>query len=68
VRRIEPGGHFGERVLLGEGLRTGTVRALEDSVALVVGAEDFQRLTRALPQLGSYFETYIAKTFRPDPP
>ncbi len=25
VRRIGPGGHFGERVLLGEGLRTGTV-------------------------------------------
>ena len=26
LRRIGPGGHFGERVLLGEGLRTGTVR------------------------------------------
>jgi NADH dehydrogenase len=66
VRRIGPGGHFGERVLLGEGLRTGTVRALEDSVALVVGAEDFQRLTRALPPLGTYFDEYIAATFQPD--
>jgi NADH dehydrogenase len=65
VRRIGPGGHFGERVLLGEGLRTGTVRALEDSVALVVGAEDFQRLTRALPPLRSYFDDYIATTFQP---
>ena len=64
VRRIGPGGHFGERVLLGEGLRTGTVRALEDSVVLVVGAEDFQRLTRALPPLRSYFDDYIAATFR----
>ena len=67
VRRIGPGGHFGERVLLGEGLRTGTVRALEDSVVLVVGAEDFQRLTRALPPLRSYFDDYIAATFRADP-
>ena len=46
VRRIGPGGHFGERVLLGEGLRTGTVRALEDSVVLMIGAEDFKRLNR----------------------
>jgi len=68
VRTIGPGGHFGERVLLGEGLRTGTVRAVEDSVALVVGAEDFQRLTRALPPLGSYFDEYIATTFRGGPP
>jgi NADH:ubiquinone reductase (H+-translocating) len=68
VRRIGPGGHFGERVLLGEGLRTGTVRAIEDSVALVVGAEDFQRLTRALPPLRSYFDEYIATTFRASPP
>jgi NADH dehydrogenase len=65
VRRIEAGGHFGERVLLGEGLRTGTVRALEDSVVLVVEAEDFMRLTRALPPLREYFDQYVAKTFRP---
>ena len=34
------------------------------SVVLVVGAEDFQRLTRALPPLRSYFDDYIAATFR----
>ena len=58
--RIGPGGHFGERVLLGEGLRTGTVRALEDSVVLVVGAEDFKRLTAVLPPLQAYFDSYVS--------
>jgi len=67
-RRIGPGGHFGERVLLGEGLRTGTVRAIEDSVVLMVGAEDFQRLTGALPPLRDYFDSYITATFRNEPP
>ena len=63
LRRIGPGGHFGERVLLGEGLRTGTVRALEDSVVLVIGAEDFKRLTEALPPLRSYFDRYVSEAF-----
>lgn len=55
TRIIGPGGHFGERVLLGDGLRTGTVRAVEDSLALVIGAEDFQRILAALPPVGQYF-------------
>ena len=63
VRRIDAGGHFGERVLLGEGMRTGTVRALEDSVVLVVEAEDFKRLTEALPPMKQYFSGYIAQSF-----
>lgn len=62
-RRIGPGGHFGERVLLGEGLRTGSVRALEDSVVLIVDPEDFQRLARAMPPLSAYFRDYLSTTF-----
>ena len=54
-------------MLLGEGLRTGTVRAIEDSVVLMVGAEDFHRLAEALPPLKSYFDKYISATF-PTPP
>jgi NADH dehydrogenase len=65
LRRIGPGGHFGERVLLGEGLRTGTVRALEDSLVLMIGAEDFRRLTEALPPLQAYFDRYVSEAFRP---
>jgi NADH dehydrogenase len=65
LRRIGAGGHFGERVLLGEGLRTGTVRALEDSLVLVVGAEDFKRLTGTLPPLRAYFDRYVSEAFPP---
>lgn len=65
LRRIGPGGHLGERVLLGEGLRTGTVRALGDSVVPVVGAEDFKRLTEALPPLQAYFDRYVSEAFQP---
>ena len=64
-RHIGPGGHFGERVLLGESLRTGTVRALEDSLVLVVGAEDFKRLTATLPPLRAYFDRYESEAFQP---
>jgi CRP-like cAMP-binding protein len=60
-----PAAIFGERVLLGEGLRTGTVRALEDSVVLMVGAEDFSRLTAALPPLQGYFDRYVSDAFEP---
>lgn len=69
-RRLEigPGGHFGERALLVEGLRTGTVRALEDSEVLVVAPEDFRRLAKALPAMRDYFDTYLKTAFsRPDP-
>ena len=52
-------------MLLGEGLRTGTVRALEDSVVLVVGVEDFKRLTQALPPLRDYFDRYVSEAFQP---
>jgi NADH dehydrogenase len=65
VHRIEAGGHFGERVLLGEDLRTGTVRALEDSSVLFIKGEDFRRLVRALPPLGDYFHEYVSHRFHP---
>lgn len=55
VDRIGPGDHFGELVLLGDMLRTGSVTALEDSKVLMLGAEDFQRLCDAMPVLGNYF-------------
>jgi NADH dehydrogenase len=64
TRKICAKGHFGDRVLLGEGLRTGTVRALEDTVVLVVGATDFQRIVAAMPVLEEYFGAYIASAYR----
>lgn len=63
VREIRKNGHFGDRVLLGEGLRTGTVRALEDTVVLVVQAEDFTRMADAMPLIGDYFRAYIPEAY-----
>jgi len=36
-------------------------------VVLVVGAEDFKRLTAALPALQAYFDGYRSATFQPAP-
>ncbi|WP_424933895.1 FAD-dependent oxidoreductase [Amaricoccus macauensis] len=64
VRVLGPGDHFGERVLLGSGLRTGTVRAIEDTKVMVLAADDFQRLTSAFPALKVYFDKHVEKMTR----
>ncbi|MBB5221119.1 NADH dehydrogenase [Amaricoccus macauensis] len=66
-REIGPDGHFGERALLIEGLRTGTVRAIEDSEVLFVMAKDFQRLARTLPPLRDYFGNYLEHSLNMQP-
>lgn len=63
VKTFGPGEHFGERVIFGEGLRTGQVTALEDSYVLRVNAEDFKRFASAFKVLDDYFKEYIPKTF-----
>lgn len=56
VRVLRKNGHFGDRVLRGEGLRTGTVHAIEDTEVLVVQAEDFIRICKAMPVIDRYFQ------------
>jgi NADH:ubiquinone reductase (H+-translocating) len=68
IRTIRETGHFGERVLLGEGLRTGTVRALEDTVVLVVQADDFRRICAAMPMLDDYFKEHVSNEYKAKPP
>lgn len=63
VKTLGPGDHFGERVILGEGQRTGSVRALEDSVVLIVSRDGFARFASAFPVLRDYFEDYIPREF-----
>ncbi|MCG8356269.1 MAG: FAD-dependent oxidoreductase [Kiloniellales bacterium] len=63
VKTFGPGDHFGERVILGEGLRTGAVRALEDSIVLIVSRDGFERFASAFPVLREYFENYIPRHF-----
>lgn len=63
VKVYGPGDHFGERVIFGQGLRTGKVTALEDSYVLRVTAEEFERFAGAFKVLDEYFKEYIPKTF-----
>ena len=63
IRRVEAKGHFGERVLLGGGLRTGTTVAIENTKVLVCHAEDFKRITKALLVLDEYFKTYLSSAY-----
>jgi hypothetical protein len=34
-------------------------------MVLMVGAEDFRRLTEALPPLRGYFDRYVSEAFQP---
>lgn len=54
--RLGPGDHFGERVILGDALRTGEVRAVEDSRVLRIDRDDFARFAEAFPPLRDYFD------------
>ncbi|MFO1106168.1 MAG: FAD-dependent oxidoreductase [Amaricoccus sp.] len=67
VRILGPGDHFGERVLLGTGLRTGTTKALEDTKVVVLAPEDFLRMTNAFPPLKDYFDRHIARVLAQAP-
>ena len=63
VREYGPGDHFGERVIFGEGTRTGLVVCLEDGLLLVVARDDFQRFANGFPVLRDYFSDYIPQAF-----
>ena len=61
TRRIGPEGHFGERLILGATRRVATARALEDTVVLAMGRDEFLKLTSAMPALRMYFQDHLAK-------
>lgn len=63
VKTIGPGEHFGERVILGEGLRTGSLRALEDSYVFFINRDDFKSFATAFPVLDEYFKAYVERVF-----
>lgn len=62
-REIAAGGHFGERLILGESRRAGTVRALENTEVLVMDREEFLRLASAFPAFQDYFRAYFKDTY-----
>lgn len=51
LARLNDGAHFGEMALLEKGARSATVRALRDTVCLVIDRVDFYDLLRDLPNL-----------------
>jgi NADH dehydrogenase len=61
-REVGPGGHVGERLILGETRRVATVRALEDSQILVLDRDEFLRLAESFIAFRQYFETYFRDT------
>ena len=57
------GDHFGSRVILQGGRRTGTISALEDSEVLKIDLESFKLMASNLPALKRYFSDYLPKNF-----
>lgn len=62
-RVLGPGDHFGERVLFGDDLRTGSVIAREDSEVLFIERDDFRRFAAGFKILDDYFREYIVRNF-----
>ena len=58
------GSHFGSRVILEGGRRTGTITAKKDSLVLKIEAKSFKLLAENFPILEKYFSDYLPKTFK----
>lgn len=63
VRRLGPGEHFGERLILGQRQTSGTVRALEDSRVLVIDRDAFLKIAEGFPALRDYFHKHMKDTY-----
>lgn len=61
TRVIGPGGHFGERLILGATRRKTTVRAVEDTKVLVMNREEFLMLAEGFDAFSDYFRPYMDK-------
>lgn len=63
TKMIGPGGHFGERLLLGHRRRSGTVKALTDTVVLVINRDDFLRIAKGFPLMHDYFKSHMKEIY-----
>lgn len=63
ISTVGPGEHFGERLILGQNRRSGTVRALEDSKVLVLDREEFLKIADGFPVFRDYFKTHMKEAF-----
>lgn len=63
-KNYKVGSHFGSRVILEGGRRTGTITAMKDSVVLKIEKNSFKVLAENFPVLNKYFNNYLPKTFK----
>ena len=58
------GSHFGSRVILEGGRRTGKIWAVKDSLVLKIDSKSFKLLAENFPVLEKYFGNYLPKAFK----
>ncbi|ETD86327.1 FAD-dependent oxidoreductase [Rhodobacter capsulatus] len=75
TRVIGPGGHFGERLILGATRRKTSVHVIEDTKVLVMNRAEFLMLAESFEAFRDYFRPYMEKhgvtlpgTGKPDTP
>ena len=63
-KTYKKGDHFGSRVILQGGRRTGTIKAIKDSEVLKIDKESFKLMASNLPALKKYFSDYLPENFK----
>lgn len=63
TRTLGPGEHFGERIILGDRQRSGTVRAVTDSHVLIVDRDAFLMLAEGFGVFGDYFRQRLKQDY-----
>ncbi len=58
------GDHFGSRVILEGGRRTGTIKATRNSEVLKIEKDSFKLMASNLPALKNYFNNYLPENFK----
>lgn len=64
TKKYKKGDHFGSRVILKGGRRTGTIKATKNSEILKIDKESFKLLANNLPIMSKYFDKYIPENFK----
>ena len=63
TRRVEAGGHFGDRIVLGETRRGATARALEDTRVLVMARDEVMKIADGFEPFREHFVSHIDEAF-----
>ena len=63
LNKMGPGGMFGELALFGDGLRTASVKAVEETLVSVISKEKLYEIIRAFPDIGIEMLKAITERF-----